>query len=137
MILFSKIFKQVDIRVLKCFVCISDLRLVSGVNGNDSSGELQFLSSPGWIPVCYTPQFSEDAADIACKQLGYPYAAGSATTTGSGLAISIISSSSCQVFTQYLFDCVEYQELTCQTRYHLTCHSKCFRSFISNEPMKF
>ena len=120
-------------RVLSCFVCISDLRLVSGVNDDNSSGELQFSSSSGWIPVCYTPQFSEDAADIACKQLGYSYATGSTTTVGSGLAISIINSSSCQVSSQYLFECAEYQEMTCQTRYHLMCRSKYFIPFLFNE----
>ena len=98
-----------------------DLRLVNG----DDSSELQFLSTSGWIPVCYTSQFDENAADIACHQLGYPFADGSAPTVGGELGIGIIYSSSCQSSTsQYLFGCVEYQEMTCQTRYRLMCHGK-------------
>ena len=105
-----------------CVVLYTDLRLV---NGDDSSGELQFLSSTGWMPVCYTSQFDETAADIACHQLGYPFADGFAPTVGSGPGIGIIESSSCQASTsQYLFDCVEYQEMSCQTGYRLTCHGK-------------
>ena len=103
-----------------CVVLYTDLRLV---NGDDSSGELQFLSTSGWTPICYTPQFNGTAADIACQQLGYPFADGFAPTIGSGLGIGIINSDSCQASTsQYLFNCVEYQEMTCQTRYSLMCH---------------
>ena len=108
------------------YIVLTDLRLV---NGNDSSGEFQFLSSSGWIPVCYTSQFSENAADIVCKQLGYPFAIRSTSIVGSEFGIGIISSSSCQASIQYLFDCVEYQEMTCQARYHLICRSKCFKFF--------
>ena len=51
--------------------CVSDLRLV---NGDDGSGELQFLNATEWVPVCYTSQLDEITADIACHQLGYPFA---------------------------------------------------------------
>ena len=92
--------------------------------GDDSSGELEYLSASGWIPVCYTTQFDEHAADVACRQLRFPYAIESGPTTGSGSGIGI-SSSNCQGYHgQYLFDCVEYQEMTCQTRYHLTCYGR-------------
>ena len=102
--------------------CVSDLRLV---NGDDSSGELQFLNATGWVPVCYTSQLDEITADIVCHQLEYPFAVGYSPSPGGGLGIGIIDSSSCQAFTnQYLFDCAVYQEMTCQTRYRLTCRSK-------------
>lgn len=114
---------------------ITDLRFV---NGDNSSGELHFLSTSGWIPVCYTTQFNENTADIACQQLGYPFAVGFSLTVGGGLGIGIIDSSSCQTSNdQYLFDCVEYQEMTCQTRYRLTCYSKCLELLVFNEPVKF
>ena len=108
--------------------CVTDLRLV---NGDDNSGELQFLSTSGWIPVCYTSQFNDSAADIACQQLGYPYAFGYSSTVGGGLGIGIIDSSSYNAFhKQYLFDGVEYQDMTCEARYHLTCRSKCLKNFL-------
>ena len=93
-------------------------------NGNDSSGELEYLSASGWIPVCYTTQFDQNAADVACRQLGYPFAAISVPTAGSGPGIGIRSSSCVGSNSQYLFDCVEFEEMTCQTMYHLTCYSK-------------
>ena len=106
---------------------VTDLRLV---NGDDSSGELEFLSTSGWIPVCYTSQFDEHAADVACQQLGYPYATASAPTLGNGLGIGIDSSSCEGSGSQYLFDCVEFQEMTCQSRYRLTCYSECSKTCI-------
>ena len=103
-------------------VHVTDLRLVNG--GDNSSGELEYLSASGWIPVCYTTQFDEHTADVVCRQLGFPYAIESGPTTGNGSGIGI-NSSSCQGSNgQYLFDCVEYQEMTCQTRYHLTCYGR-------------
>ena len=94
------------------------------VNGNDSSGELEYLSASGWVPVCYTSQFDEHAADVACQQLEYPFATRSVPTPGSGSGIGINSSSCEGSHSGYLFDCVEYEEMICQTKYHLTCHSK-------------
>ena len=94
------------------------------VNGDDSSGELEYLSASGWIPICYTTQFDEQAADVACRQLGYPYAIESGPTTASGSGIGISLSSCKGPHGQYLFDCVKYQEMTCQTRYRLTCYGR-------------
>ena len=93
-------------------------------NGNDSSGELEYLSASGWAPVCYTTQFDQHAADVACRQLGYPFAARSVPTVGGGPGIGISSSSCAGSGSQYLFDYVVFEEMTCQTRYHLTCYSK-------------
>ena len=92
--------------------------------GNKSSGELEYLSTSGWIPVCYTIQFDEHAADVVCRQLGFPYAIESGPTTGNDSGIGIYSSNCQGSDGQYLFDCVEYQEMTCQTRYHLTCYGR-------------
>ena len=93
-------------------------------NGNDSSGELEYLSASGWIPVCYTTQFDQNAADVACRQLGYPFAARSVPIGSRGPGIGIRSSSCVGSNSHYLFDCVEFEEMTCQTGYHLTCYSK-------------
>ena len=93
-------------------------------NGNDSSGELEYLSASGWTSVCYTTQFDQNASDVACQQLGYPFAARSVPTVGSGPGIGISSSSCAGSDSHYLFNCVEFEEMTCQTRYHLTCYSK-------------
>ena len=122
------LFYSYNNNVAKLF-CVTDLRLV---NGDDSSGELQFLSTSGWIPVCYTSQFNDSAADIACHQLGYPFAVRSSPTVGGGVGIGIIDSSSCEAFdNQYLFGCAEYQDMTCQARCHLTCRSKCLKHFYT------
>ena len=92
-------------------------------NGDDGSGELEYLSASGWTPVCYTTQFDQHAADVACRQLGYLFATRSVPTAGTGPGIGIRSSTCEGSDNQYLFNCVEFEEMSCLNRYHLTCRS--------------
>jgi len=106
-----------------------DLRLTNAVNG---SGELEYLSTSGWVPVCHTSEFDKHAADVACHQLGYPFAAEFGQAIGSGDGIGITSSSCEGSSSQYLLKCVEFEKMACQFRYHLTCFSKYYNSFCIN-----
>ena len=106
-----------------------DLRLANAIDG---SGELEYLSTSGWVPVCHTAEFDRHAADVACQQLGYPFAVEFGVAIGSGDGIGITSSSCEGSSSQYLFKCAEFEEMACQFRYRLTCYSKCYNFFCIN-----
>ena len=39
---------------------------------SDSNGVLQVLTDDGWTSIC-DDYWSQDASDVACRQLGYEY----------------------------------------------------------------
>ena len=90
---------------------------------------LQYLSTSGWVPVCYTNTFNGHAADVTCRQLGYPFATNfnSVTLSNGRLGIGITRSLCEGVDSGYLFNCVEFTDMTCQTQIRLACYnSKCY-----------
>lgn len=89
---------------------------------------LEYLSTSAWIPVCYTDAFSTHAADVACRQLGYPFSTNVNSVTLPNVRPGIaITRSLCEgVDSGYLFNCVEFTNMTCQMQVHLACYnSKC------------
>ena len=95
-------------------------------NGN-GTGLLEYLNTSGWVPVCFTEAFTEHAADVACRQFGYPFA-----TNISSVALPYdrpgigITSSFCEEtnsFRGYLFHCLLYENMICQRQLHLTCYN--------------
>ena len=98
-------------------------------NEIDGTGMLQYLSTSGWVPVCYTNTFNGRAADVTCRQLGYPFATNfnSVILSNGRLGIGIIRSLCEGVDSGYLFNCVEFTDMTCQTQIRLACYnSKCY-----------
>ena len=99
-------------------------------NEINAAGMLEFLSTSGWAPICFTGVFNEHAADVACRQLGYPF-----STAFSSVALPHdrpgigITSSVCEranSYRSYLFSCVNFTTMTCQMQIHLTCYNgKC------------
>ena len=95
------------------------------ING---TGMLEYLSTSGWVPVCYTDAFNGRAADVTCRQLGYPFATNfTSITLFNGRPGIGITRSLCEgVDSGYLFNCVEFTDITCQTQIRLACYnSKC------------
>ena len=89
---------------------------------------LEYLSTSGWVPVCYTDAYNGRAADVTCRQLGYPFATNftSGTLFNGRLGIGITRSLCEGVDSDYLFHCVEFTDMICQTQIHLICYnSKC------------
>ena len=100
------------------------LRFSNEVNG---AGVLEYLSTSGWVPVCYTDAFNERAADVTCRQLGYPFSTNfhSVSLSNGRPGIGITRSLCEGVDSGYLFNCVEFTSMTCQMQLHLNCYSKC------------
>jgi len=108
-------------------------------NETNGTGLLEFFDASEWEPVCFTEAFNEDAADVACQQLGYPFAT-NFTSVGlpyhrSGIGITISHCGGVNI--SYLFDCVDYESMTCQMQLQLTCYSSKynyhkFSNYIAN-----
>ena len=98
-------------------------------NEINATGMLEFLSTSGWIPICFTGIFNEHAADVACRQLGYPFATNFSSVAIPNVRPGIgITRSFCERadgYRSYLFDCVNFTSMTCQMQVHLTCYSEC------------
>ena len=101
------------------------LQLTSEIN---AAGMLEFLSTSGWVPICFTGVFNEHAADVACRQLGYPFATTFSSVTppndrpGIGITRSFCERANTS-YRSYLFNCVNFTSMTCQMQIHLTCYN--------------
>ena len=104
------------------------LRLNNGIN---PTGTLEFQSASGWIPVCFTDAFSNHAADVACRQLGYPFATSFRSVilphniVGIGITRAACEGDNSYSYRGYLFSCVSFANTICQMQLHLTCYGKC------------
>ena len=91
---------------------------------------LQFLDISGWAPVCFTDAFNGRAADVACQQLGYPFATNfrsealSHGLPGIGITGAACRETNAYGYEGYLFNCVNFTKMTCQTQLRLSCYSK-------------
>ena len=101
-------------------------------NETNGAGMLEFYSTSGWVPVCFTEAFDEHAADVACQQLGHPFATNSSSVAlsydrpGIGITGSICEGNNRYSYRGYLFNCVNFTNMNCQMQLHLTCYNgKC------------
>jgi len=91
---------------------------------------LQFLDISGWVPICFTDAFNEFAADVACQQLGYPFATNFRPVglpyniVGIGITSAVCSGDNSYGHRGYLFNCVNFANTICHRQLHLTCYSK-------------
>ena len=103
-------------------------------NETNGTGLLEYFSMPAaeWIPVCFTEAFSEHAADVACQQLGYPFATNLSSVAlphdrpGIGVTGSFCEPASRYTFsyTGYFFSCVNFTSMVCHVQVHLTCYNR-------------
>ena len=97
---------------------------------NPTAGMLEFHSSSGWIPMCYTDTFNNYAADVACRQLGYPFATSSRSVVlsqnmlGIGITRANCSGDNSRSYKGYLFKCASFTHTICRMQLHLTCYGK-------------
>ena len=103
-------------------------------NEANEIGLLEYFNTSGWVPVCFTEAFNEHAADVTCRQLGYPFA-----TSFSSVALHYdrpgigITASFCEeANSTYLFSCVSSVNMTCQTQLYLTCYNSKHIDYIIN-----
>ena len=111
-----------------------DLRLNNETNG---AGLLDYYNTSGWIPVCFTETFNEYAADVTCRQLGYPFGVNfSSVALPNDRPGIVISRSFCEgASSSYLFNCVEFANSICQTQLHLICYNSRYfiKHYITNK----
>ena len=99
-------------------------------NRINATGILQFLDISGRVPVCFTDAFNEFAADVACQQLGYPFATNfisealTHSLLGIGITGTICRETNAYGYEGYLFNCVNFTKMICQTQLHLSCYGK-------------
>ena len=99
-------------------------------NGINPTGKLEFHSPSGWIPVCFTGAFNNHAADVACRQLGYPFATSFTSVVlpqnmlGIGITNATCGGDNSHSYRGYLFKCVSFTDTICRMQLHLTCYSK-------------
>ena len=102
------------------------LRLNKEIHG---TGLLEFYSASGWVPVCFTEAFNEHAADVACQQLGYPFANNLSSVElphdrpGIGITRSVCEGTNRYSYRGYLFNCVNFTNMICQMQIHLACYN--------------
>ena len=104
-------------------------------SGGDGTGLLEYFNTSEWVPVCFTQIFSENEANVACQQLGYPFATNlSSTPLPYGKPGIGINRSHCSGTNRsYLFYCVRFEIMACQMQLHLTCYnSKYSKIYITN-----
>ena len=97
-------------------------------NETNETGLLEYFNTFEWVPVCFTEAFDRHAADVTCRQLGYPFATNFSSVLLPGDRIGIgINRSLCEgANSGYLFNCVHFANMTCQMQLHLICYnSKC------------
>ena len=97
-------------------------------NENNEPGLLEYFNTSTWVPVCFTGAFDEYAADVTCRQLGYPFATNFSSVELSYYRSGIgITRSLCErANSSYLFNCVQSISVTCHMQVQLTCYnSKC------------
>ena len=109
-------------------MCVSTagLHLDNETNG---TGLLEFYSTSEWIPVCSTEAFNDHAADVACQQLGYPFATNFSSVAlphdrpGIGITESVCEGVNTYSYRGYLFNCVNFTSMICQIQLHLICYN--------------
>ena len=108
-----------------------------GLNFNNETNEiglLEYFNTSGWVPICFSEAFDEHAADVTCRQLGYPFATNFSSVAlpydrpGIGITASFCEGAS----SGYLFSCALSMDMTCQTQLHLTCYNSKRINFIIN-----
>ena len=88
---------------------------------------LEHFSTSGWVPVCFTEAFNEHAADVTCRQLGYPFATSFSSVAlpndRPGIGITTSNCEQTNNFRGYLFDCAHSENMICRMQLHLTCYN--------------
>ena len=104
------------------------------ITDNDATGAglLEYLNTSGWVPVCFTEAFTEHAADVTCRQFGYPFATNIRSVVlpydRPGIGITASFCEETNNFRGYLFYCVHYESTICQMQLHLTCYNSKYMS---------
>ena len=99
-------------------------------NETSGTGLLVFFNLSEWAPVCFTDAFNGHAADVACQQLGYPFATNFSSAAlpydspGIGVTEVACGGANSYGYKGYLFSCVNFTNMICQTQLHLNCYSK-------------
>jgi len=99
-------------------------------NETSGTGLLAFFNLSGWAPVCFTDAFNGHAADVACQQLGYPFATNFSSAAlpydspGIGVTGEVCGKTNRFGYKGYLFKCVNFTNMICQAQLHLNCYSK-------------
>jgi len=104
------------------YQCCAGLRLANGTSR--SSGLLETYSTDGWIPVCYFTNYTEEMANAACRQLGYPYYLSYQSTNASSDRSIVIANESCTSLSDLLTYCVTGGIDNCTETTMLTCDGK-------------
>ena len=60
-----------NIPILHKYDCTPISHLPGNVTQSSSSGALEIFLQGKWGDVCYTPEVNQQAADLACRQMGY------------------------------------------------------------------
>lgn len=111
-------------------------------NEISGTGALEFYNSSQWVPVCFTEVFDGRAADVACRQFGYPFATNfnSVSLPYDRSGIAITRSFCGGTNSDYLFNCVNFTNMNCQTQLNLICHTSkhnlnIFNKFVNEKPL--